>query len=142
MAREANAERMRRLFDQGWTEGNLAVVDEIVDEQFVFTRGGVVQEGGPGLYRDLIRSTREMFPDMAYSLDDVIVGDDGATVVIRWTMTGTHEGAYQGIDPTGQTIEMEGLEINTFEDGHLVETCTHPHWEGFLEDVGVLPLDD
>lgn len=135
-----NAARMRRLFEEAWTEGNTAVVGEVVADEFVFTRGGDVQEGGPELYKDLIESTREMFPDMTYSLDDVIVGEDGDSVVLRWTVTATHEGEYKGIEPTGQQIQMEGLEINKFDDGKLVETTTHPHWEGFLEDVGVLPV--
>lgn len=142
MNEHENATQMRRLFEQAWTDNNLDVVDEIVDEEFVFTRGGVVQEGGSELYKDLIRHTREMFPDMEYSLDEVIVGDGGDAVTVRWTVTATHEGEYMGIEPTHQTIEMEGLELNRFEDGRLVEACTHPHWEGFLEDVGVLPLDD
>ncbi|MFC7059187.1 ester cyclase [Halovenus salina] len=142
MNEHENATQMRRLFEQAWTDNNLDVVDEIVDEEFVFTRGGGVQEGGSELYKDLIRHTREMFPDMEYSLDEVIVGDGGDAVTVRWTVTATHEGEYMGIEPTHQTIEMEGLELNRFEDGRLVEACTHPHWEGFLEDVGVLPLDD
>lgn len=141
MDESPNARRMRRLFDEAWTAGNTEIVDDIVSEEFVFTRGGEIQEGGPELYRDLIESTREMFPDMSYSIDDVVVGDGGDTVVLRWTVTGTHEGTYQGIEGTGQEIEMEGLELNKFEDGKLVETCTHPHWAGFLEDVGVLPVD-
>jgi len=138
----ANAARMRRLFDEAWTGGDTAVVQEVVDDSFVFSRGGTSQEGGPGLYEDLIHHTREMFPDMAFALDDVIVGDGGDVVTVRWTMTGTHEGEYMGIEPTGKSIEMEGLEINWFEDGNLVETCTHPHWEGFLEEVGVLPVEE
>ncbi|QAU14582.1 DUF4440 domain-containing protein (plasmid) [Halorubrum sp. BOL3-1] len=131
---------MRRLFNEVWTDGNLDVVDEIVADEFVFTRGGEIQTGGVELYKSLVRSTREMFPDMEYTLDDVLVGEDGNAVTVRWTVTATHEGEYMGIEPTHQTIEMEGLELNKFEDGRLVETCTHPHWEGFLEDVGVLPL--
>jgi len=141
MSGSDNAARMRRLFDQAWTDGNTDVVDEIVADDWVFTRGGDVQDGGPELYKDLIASTREMFPDMEYSLDDVIVGDDGSSVVLRWTVTATHEGEYKGVEPTGERIEMEGLEINWFRDGALVETTTHPNWAGFLEDVGVLPVD-
>ncbi len=137
-----NADRIRRLFDEAWTGRDLTVVDDIVAEDFVFTRGGEVQAGGAALYKDLIRHTAEMFPDMAFALDDVVVGDGGDAVTVRWTVTGTHEGEYMGVEPTGRTIEMEGLELNRFEDRQLVETCTHPHWEGFLEEVGVLPVDE
>ncbi|MGQ3331068.1 ester cyclase [Halorubrum sp. FL23] len=142
MTDSSNARRMRQLFEEAWTDGDLEVIDEIVADGFVFTRGGEIQTGGPELYKSLIRTTREMFPDMEYRVDDVIVGDGGDAVTVRWTVTATHEGGYKGVEPTNQTIEMEGLELNKFEDGRLVETCTYPHWVGFLEDVGVLPLTD
>lgn len=141
METSENAERMRRLLDRGWNNDDTAVVDEIVADDFVFRRGGEIHEGGPELYKDLIAFSKETFPDMEYSLEDVIVGAGGDKVVIRWTMTGTHEGEYKGVEPTNQRVEVEGIEINRFEDGALVETWTHPNWVGFLEDVGALPLD-
>lgn len=142
MADVSNATRMRRLFEEAWTDGELDVVDAVVADTFVFTRGGEVQTGGAELYKDLVRTTRQMFPDMEFRVDDVVVGEDGDAVTVRWTMTGTHEGEYKGVEPTGQSIEMDGLELNKFEDGRLVETCTYPHWVGFLEDIGVFPLTD
>lgn len=137
-----NVMLIRRLFDEAWTDGDLEVVDEIVSDDFVFDRSGRVQTGGPALYRDLIRYSRDVFPDMAFEIDDMIVSSAGDEVAVRWTMTGTHEGEYKGVAPTGQEVELEGLEFNTFADGQLVETCTHPNWEAFLESVGVLPLDE
>jgi len=137
-----NADRIRRLFDEAWTGDNLKIVDDIVADDFVFARGGTVQEDGPALYRDLVEGAREMLPDMEHTLDDVVVGDDGDVVTVRWTVTGTFAGEYKGVQPTGEEIEMEGLELNYFEDGTPVETCTYPHRDGFLEDVGVLPLEE
>lgn len=141
MAPSDNVKQMRRLYERAWNEGDADVVDEVVDDDFVFNRGGVVHEGGADLYKELIDFSRETFPNMEYSLEDVIGGEDGNKVVIRWEMTGTHEGEYKGIPPTGQTVEMEGIEINRFEDGKLVEMWTHPNWIGFLEDIGTLPFD-
>lgn len=137
-----NARRMRRLFDRAWTEGKLDVVDEIVADEFVFSRQGSGGEGGPGHYRDLIVSTRDVFPDMEYSIEDLIVGEGGDKIVIRWRMTGTHEGEYKGVQPSHEPVEMEGIEINRFEDGSLVETWTYPNWVGFLEERGVLPIEE
>lgn len=142
MTDRSNATRMRQLFEEAWTDGDLEVVDEIVADSFAFTRGGEIQTGGAELYKNLIRTTREMFPDMEYRVEDLIVGDDGDAVTVRWTVTATHEGEYKGVEPTHQSIEMEGLELNKFDGGRLVETCTYPHWVGFLEDIGVLPLAD
>jgi steroid delta-isomerase-like uncharacterized protein len=137
-----NEERVRRLFEEAWNQNRTDVVADIVADDFVFSRGGEPTAGGPELYRELISSSRETFPDMTFTLEDVVTGDDGEKVVVRWTMTGTHEGPFKGVDPTHRQVEMEGIEINRFEGGRLVETWTNPNWVGFLEDVGVLPLDD
>ncbi|MFB6087617.1 MAG: ester cyclase [Haloarculaceae archaeon] len=137
-----NADRVRRLFERAWNEGDMTVVSEVVHDEFVFSRDDGQQRGGPNLYSDLIASSRAVFPDMTFFIDDVIVGADEPKVVVRWTMTGTHEGEFKGVAPTGETVELDGIEINRFEDGQLVQTWTHPNWVGFLEDVGVLPLDE
>lgn len=138
----SNAERMRRLFERAWNDGDMDVVDEIVSEDFVFSRGGDAQAGGPELYRELIAFTSDTFPDMAFELEDVIVGEDGETVVVRWTMVGTHEGPYKGVAPTGQRVTIDGVEINRFDDGELAETWTYPNWVDFLEEVGALPYEE
>lgn len=140
MKTASNAERMRRLFDEAWNDGDLAVVEEVVADSFRFSRGGDSREGGPELYAHLIDISREMFPDMHYTVEDLFVGEGGSKVAVRWEMAGTHEGTYQGVEPTGEHVEMQGLEINHFADGQLVETWTHPNWVGFLETVGALPL--
>lgn len=142
MATPDTVKRLRQLFERGWNENDTDVVDEIVADDFVFKRDGDTHEGGPDLYKDLIDGARETFPDLEYSLEEIIVGDGGDKVVLRWEMTGTHEGKFKGAAPTGQTVKLEGIEINQFENGKLAETQTHPNWAGFLEDIGVLPVEE
>src|SRR6202035_5828972 len=50
------------------------------------------------------------FPDSRISIESCIA--EGDTVVSRWTLTGTHQGAFQGIPPTGRSVKFTGLELN------------------------------
>jgi predicted ester cyclase len=47
-------------------------------------------------------------------------------VATRWQLTGTHQGDFQGIAPTGRTIAFSGLEFNRVVEGRIVE-----HWSMF-----------
>jgi predicted ester cyclase len=42
------------------------------------------------------------FPDVKFDLQDIVIGPQGVIEVTR--MTGTHRGAWAGIDPTGQQV--------------------------------------
>lgn len=75
-------------------------------------------------------------PDVEYTLDEVLIDGDKATV--RYTYTGTHLGDFLGIPPTGNTITCSGLEIDRIEDGKLVETQNFTNYYCLLAGMGAL----
>jgi predicted ester cyclase len=58
------------------------------------------------------------FPDLHCSLDELIA--EGDKVFLRTTMTGTHDGEYKGIDPTGRHVSAEAAEVFRIEDGRFI----------------------
>ncbi len=77
------------------------------------------------------------FPDSRISIESCIA--EGDTVVSRWTLTGTHQGQFQGIPATGRPVKFNGLEFNKVTDGNIVE-----HWAMFdnlalLRQIGAMP---
>ena len=54
--------------------------------------------------------------------DEFIDTADGR-VVENWTMTGTHTGEVFGLPPSGQDVQVRGMEIFRCEGGKIVE-----HW--------------
>lgn len=77
------------------------------------------------------------FPDSRISIESCIA--EGDTVVTRWTLTGTHQGVFQGIPPTGRPVKFAGLEFNRVAEGKFVE-----HWAMFdnlalLQQIGAMP---
>jgi len=58
------------------------------------------------------------FPDLHCSLEELIAEDD--KVVLRSTMTGTHDGEYKGIEPTGRHVSTDAAEIFRVVDGKFV----------------------
>lgn len=60
----------------------------------------------------------EAFPDLHSSVEELIA--DGDRVFCRAVMTGTHDGEYKGIAPTGRNVSTESAEVFRVEDGRFV----------------------
>jgi len=58
------------------------------------------------------------FPDVRFEEDPVATVDEGAQLVLvtEWTIRGAHEGPFEGLPPTGNGIELDGLEVITVSD--------------------------
>lgn len=60
----------------------------------------------------------DAFPDLHVSIDELIA--EGDRVFCRSTMTGTHDGEYKGIPPTGRHVSAESAEVFRVADGKFV----------------------
>ena len=77
------------------------------------------------------------FPDARITPERTLA--EGAETVIRWRITGTHRGEFQGVPATGRPVALDGIEWNRFVDGKIAE-----HWAQFdlvavLGQIGALP---
>ena len=62
---------------------------------------------------------------------------DGETVVTRWRMSGVHDGTIMGIQPTGASCTVEGIEVARFQGGKLVEDWAQWDALGLMRQLGV-----
>jgi steroid delta-isomerase-like uncharacterized protein len=68
----------------------------------------------------LERQFCEAFPDARHAIDDLIA--EGDRVVLRTTARATHRGRFEGIDPTGRSVEFTGLVVYRIERGKIAES--------------------
>lgn len=122
MAARDNEKLARRAFDEIWSKGKLELADELIAPDFVGHPPGQDEFHGPEGSKQFIKTMRTGFPDARFDIEDMVAGD--RTVALRWTMTGTHEGKFNGIEPTGKEVELTGQTILTIEDGKAVEGYT------------------
>lgn len=74
------------------------------------------------------------FPDLQLEAQTLVADDE--QVALAYTVTGTHQGEFQGIAPTGRTIEIRGLQVGRFEDGKIVERWGSSDELGILQQLG------
>ena len=104
---EENEAVVRRYFQEILDGGNLDLVDEIFDPQYVLHDPGSPQEvrGLEGTKR-YVGMFRSAFPDIAHTIEDQIA--EGDRVVARLRAHATHEGELMGIPPTGKEGSASG----------------------------------
>jgi len=88
-------------------------------------------------WSDFMTAFTTGFPDSRIAIESCIAEED--TVVTRWTLTGTHQGVFQGIPATGRPVRFAGIESNRVVNGRFVE-----HWAMFdnlalLQQIGAMP---
>ena len=77
--------------------------------------------GGRDGIRAFVTGFRAAFPDLHYTIDDVIA--EGDKVVQRSTARGTMRGDFMGMPASGKTATWQEIHITRFADGKAVE-----HW--------------
>ena len=115
MSEEDNKAVVLRYFDERWNKKNFAIVDELSP--------GDDAEG----HKSWLAATHAAIGNLRFSVDRVVAEDD--QVVLLWTVTGVHQGEYEGVPPTGRNITYRGLAMLRVEDGQIVDDVAFS--EGF-----------
>jgi predicted ester cyclase len=109
---------VRRFLTELWSDGSLRVADEVVAADHVH-RVGDDELRGPDEVKGAVVGLRTAFPDLAFEIDDLI--SEGDRVVVRWTATGTHEGTFADVAPTGRRVTWTGCDWFRLRSRQLVE---------------------
>jgi steroid delta-isomerase-like uncharacterized protein len=136
---EANKRISRRVAEEGFSQGNVDVFDEIVAENFVNHDPGVPPELPPGRegLKALARLYKGAFPDTQLTVEDQIA--EGDRVVSRYSVRGTHEGDFAGLPATGKQVTVTGITIDRIEGGKIVESWNEFNQLGLLQQLGLVP---
>lgn len=137
MSVESNRELIRRFYDEGWTQNDLSVYDELVQEDFVDHQALPGLPPGREGFKGLNVMFRAAFPDLRVDIDNVVAEED--KVGCRWRSTGTHEGELFGIPPTGSKVDVTATVFYRVENGRLAEGWIARDDVGLMRQLGVIP---
>lgn len=68
--------------------------------------------------------------------------EDGELISHHWLITGTHEGEFMGIPPTGNTIKYDGMAFHRLEDGKIAESWWVTNRLRLLRELDAVPSDE
>ena len=132
-ARDDNKRCVTTLFETCFNAGDLGLLDELVSPEYVGPRG----TRGPAGFREIVVGLRTAFPDIHYTIEDILA--DGDKVAVRWTWSGTHQAAFRAFGATGKAVSNTGTGIFRLRAGTIVGAVLETDRLGFLQQVGAVP---
>lgn len=125
---DKNIELVKK-YHEIWSNGNIGELDKIIAPNFISHFIGEFEYKGIEGAKNSIRETKMAFPDWKEDLVDVIANGD--KVVTRYHSTGTHLGNWDGIDSTGNKVDIFEASIYRIENGKIAE-----QW-GFWDEISL-----
>jgi steroid delta-isomerase-like uncharacterized protein len=132
---EENKALVRRFYEEVWNQGNLDAAHDVFTNNYVrhdLRPGGA--PSGPEGQKLIAGMFRAAFPDVQLNVEFMVAEAD--MVVARWTMGGTHQGAWGGIPPTGKRMSFAGVNIFRIAEGKVVEIWNHRDDLGLMQQLG------
>jgi len=137
MTPEERKEFVRRAYEDVFNTGNLAAAEEYFGPDFFNYAGPPDWPRGPEGIRRTVTMLRTAFPDLHYTIEQVIV--EGETIAARWTARGTHHGTLQGpigsIPATGQPVTFQGITMGRVVGGKAGESWVIMDQLGLLRQI-------
>jgi steroid delta-isomerase-like uncharacterized protein len=132
---EQNKTLARRWFEDLFSRGNVDVANEILSTDFV---DHLTHEDERGLeeLKLYVSIYRTAFPDIQDAVEDIVA--EGDKVVVRWTSSGTHQGEFMGVAPTGRHVRFTGMRLFRIAENKIVESWVNIDERGLQEQLGAV----
>ncbi|EUC14471.1 ester cyclase [Paraburkholderia hospita] len=137
MAAESNKLLMFRFLEFINT-ANEALADELIAADAIFHVPGRPDPlTGPRGYMEIIGMMRSGFPDIQWTLEEVIAEDD--KIAARFIMRGTHQAPFFGVPASGKKIQVQAMNFYRYSSGKIVEERGQPDLLALLQQIGAVP---
>jgi predicted ester cyclase len=136
MSTEANIAALRRVILEGFGDGDLNVIDQLLAPSLKEHQFGVYPPNAEGV-KKAIADLHVSFSDMSYTVEHVTASNDMVWMHVK--ARGRHTGPLGAIPPTGKTFEIDVVDIARVEDGKIVEHWGVPDRFSMMQQLGVLP---
>jgi steroid delta-isomerase-like uncharacterized protein len=128
---------IRTFYEEVLNKGDLDRIPDLCTEDVVDHESPPEFPDGIEGVRAFVRMFREAFPDLQVTVEDELAEGDRAAARSRWT--GTHEGEFMGVPPSGKRFEIEAIDMIRIVDGKCAE-----HWGvtdnmALMQQIGAVP---
>jgi steroid delta-isomerase-like uncharacterized protein len=132
---EENKQVVRKIYEDCVNRGAMDLLPLLISEDYPGARG----ERGPSAFASTVISLRQGFPDIQFTIEDLIA--EGDRVTVRWKWHGTHQGVFNGFPASQREATNEGIVIYQLTDGKIVRSWLQTDRLGVLQQIGVISKD-
>jgi len=126
-----------RRWVEAFNEGNLDAVDELLTDTYIRHDPNSPEVRGPEEEKQLIVMYRSAFPDLRFTVEDMVAEDN--RVATRLGISATHKGELLGIPPTENRLSLTALEIYRLREGKIDEQWVNVDTLGMMQQIGAIP---
>jgi steroid delta-isomerase-like uncharacterized protein len=106
---QSNADQYLSAGFKAWNEHNPQLFTNLFTDEGSFKDPSLDEPLSGSEIADYLRKSVAAYPDLQLARQMTITsGDSGA---VEWVFTGTNEGSFEGIPPTGKEVELRGSTI-------------------------------
>jgi predicted ester cyclase len=137
LSNKATFKRFHEAANTGDAEFVSKTIDELVAPDAAIRTPLRIDATGAELLKQVWVMLLRIYPDIHLTVHDVIA--EGDKVVARNTVTGTHQGEFMGVAPTGKSVTYDEIFIFRFANGRVVETWGVVDVYAQMKQIGVIP---
>lgn len=119
-----------------WNEHEFSRLSDVVAESFTFTTPTAGTLRGREAVETHARAAVEGFPDFHITVHEMLSSEN--LVMAESTLSGTHEGEFEGMPPTHEEFELRDMARFVVEDGKLQEERAYFDQHALLSQLGLL----
>ena len=135
-SKEENLRRMKH-FETAINTNDVALAEELIDETAEFTTPVSPNKlhGGKG-YMSVVSFMRQSFSDVRWEMKDSVADEN--KVAVYWICSGTHDGDFMGLAPTGKKFSFSVMNFYYFnENGKIVNDIAAEGLIGLMRALGI-----
>jgi steroid delta-isomerase-like uncharacterized protein len=135
----SDREALMRDYLAAWNARDADRIASFFSEDAVYDdRGaGMIARGRVGI-RDHAARVHAGFPDLQFELVRAAHGEDFSAG--EWRSRMTHAAEFDGLAPTGRTVESGGVDVATLDgEGRIVHLASYYDGAAIMRDLGLLP---
>jgi steroid delta-isomerase-like uncharacterized protein len=134
---QENEALVRRFVDEVVNDRRYDLIDELFASDYTrHDPDSPETDPGPGPWAESLKELHTAFPDGEIRIGELVA--EGDLVAFEGRMTGTHRGAFMGIDPTDAPVDVRGNAMHRVRDGRIAETWATWNFLGVLQQIGAL----
>ena len=130
-----NKARIRNLYEGILNTGKLDLLKELISEDYTGARG----EKGPEGFAETVGSIRSAFPDIKWTVEDLMA--EGNQVIVRWSWMGTNTSSFRGLPASGKVVTDSAIAIYQFSGDKISKAWIESDKLGFLQQIGLVSPD-
>ena len=136
MSVEENKAVIRRVTEEILNKGDMSLVPELIAPDYVYhSRFGEFK--GPEGFKQFVKMMNNAFPDIHYTIDDMVA--EGDKLAARITFRGTFKGKFGDIEPTGKQFNMTIAFFFRLAGGKEVDSLPYIDMLTWYRQLGITP---